>query len=115
MTLEEFLRNKADELHPTHHRTSLEYDVYREDVEPNYKEFLECNCSWLHKVGVLAFIDGNKWDFCRLFIGCTDACDNNNFIGELTFDDGENMDLGRLLSRIVKTMIKIDDIFEEDA
>ncbi len=108
--LERFIRAKAKELRP--HRTTLEYEVYKEDVEPNYKEFLERDCSYLHKVGVLASIDGNKFDFCTLFIGVTDAYDDCQFIGQLHFNDGENMDLARLLTRMVRTIKETADIFE---
>ena len=110
--LKTFLEEKAKELRPN--RTTLEYEVYKEDVEPSYKQYLEKDCSYLHKVGVLALIDGNKFDFCTLFIGVTDAYDDNQFIGKLNFNDGENMDLARLLARMVKTIKKTADIFEED-
>lgn len=109
--LEMFLREKAKELHPM--RTTMEYEVYKEDVEPNYQRFIEKDCSWLHKVGVLALIDGNKFDFCTLFIGVTDAHDECQFIGKLDFSQGENMDLARLLTRMVRTIKETADIFEE--
>jgi len=109
--LEKLLRRKAKELNPR--RTTLEYEVYKEDVEPDYQKHLEKDCSWLHKVGVLALIDGNKLDFCTLFIGVTDAYDECQFIGKLDFNGGENMDLARLLARMVKTIKETHSIFEE--
>ncbi len=110
--LKKFLEEKAKELNPR--RTTLEYEVYREDVEPNYQQAIEKECSWLHKVGVLALIDGNKWDFCTLFIGVVDQDDECQFIGKLYFSDGENMDVARLLARMVRVIKEVDSIFWED-
>ncbi len=110
--LKKFLEDKARKLNPV--RTTLEYEVYKEDVEPNYQKFIECDCSWIHKVGVLALIDGNKFDFCTLFIGVIDQHGEYQFIGKLNFYEGENMDLARLLARTVKVIKEVDSIFEED-
>ena len=110
--LKEFLQAKAKELNPL--RTSLEYETYKEDVETNYRQFIEKDCSWLYKVGVLALIDGNKWDFCTLFIGVVDQHAACQFLGKLDFSDGENMDVARLLARMVKVIKEVDSIFEED-
>lgn len=110
--LEEFLKNKAQELHSN--RTIMEYEVYKEDEEAHYKDNLEWDCSWLHHVGVLALIDGNKFDFCRLYIGIVDQDDECQFIGCLYFSDGENMDLDRLLRRAVNQIKECHSIFTEE-
>lgn len=113
--LELFLREKADELAP------LDSDYpdcrsYQENVNDDAltDAWLENRTPFIWKVGVLAQWDSNKCDWMRVFIGHEREPGNREFIGMLHYQDGENDDIGRSLSRAVELAGWIHPAMEND-
>ena len=112
--LEAMLRDMADKIapldpdYPDHRRFML-------DENPDAitgDKWLENGTSWVWRVGVLAQWDSNKCDYARLFIGHERGPDQHEFIGVLYWQDGENDDIGRCLSRALQVASDIHPVFD---
>lgn len=130
MTLEQFLRDQADRLHPIDEEwpDSREYvedvnddahhsarPVWCESTRSMEDAWLANNTSYIWKVGVLAQWDSNKCDWAYLFIGHEREPGRHHFIGCLHWEGGENDDIGRSLPRYVAlAQLLRHPVFHED-
>lgn len=94
---------------------------YAEHVNPDAikgEDWLTNGTSYIWKVGVYGVVDGNKADWCSLYIGHQRSkTDAPEFIGRLFWHDGENDDVGRCLFRYLEAIngdFKMHAVFQDD-
>lgn len=106
--MKDFLLGKAK-------KDSRVIERYQQDIEPRYREYLKHDVSWIYKVSVLALIDANKCDFVTVHFGLQ-RHENAQlvYLGYLDFPDGENMDIGRVLVRLMDCLVAADPIFSAE-
>lgn len=107
--MKEFLIKKAEE-----NGEELENDFinpivkYGEDVCDDYvveRDACDDEKSYIYKIGCLAVIDGNKSDWVNFYLAYQREEDSEpEFIGKLSFPDGENTDIIPTIKRIKKVM-----------
>ena len=118
MNMETFLLNQADSIVKKHETLCGCIVSYRENVNPyaiDGDKWLETNTSFIWKVGVLSVADGNKRDWCLLFMAQQRSPEHEfEFIGKLEWSDGENDDPGRCLRRMVKCSSQADILYEDN-
>lgn len=89
---------------------------YLEDTNKDVIDgtWLENRTSFIYKVGVSIAIDANKSDWVYLAIGVQRQNENssNQLIGTLSFPNGENGDIGRVVQRAVKLMRYATPLFD---
>lgn len=90
---------------------------YQEDTNPdaiNGDDWLKKRTSYIWKVAVLAVTDGNKCDYADVFIGHQrDPKREPEIIGQLSWGEGENDDIGRCLRRYLKLLDICHPVFED--
>lgn len=109
--MEEFLLQKVKELCPES-IASDEYwsnkKEYSEDICDDYNVEIHYDSdekSYIYGIGCLAIIDGNKSDWVDFYLAYKRDKDSEpEFIGKLSFPDGENTDIKTTINRIKKTM-----------
>jgi hypothetical protein len=78
-------------------------------------EWLQRQTSYIWRVGVLAFWDANKCDWCGLVIGQRRSPQHQpEFKGLMYWDDGENDDPARVVRRAMDAAADLHPVFNAD-
>ena len=116
MSLRAALEAKAAELWPLDPEYP-DFRRYQEDTNPaaiDGERWLDEGSSYIWRVGVLAQIDSNKCDHVRVVIGHEREPGQIQIIGQLSWDGGENDDIGRCLDRARRILADLHPVFEDD-
>ncbi len=84
---------------------------YHEEICDDYNVEIHYDSeehSYIYRIAVMSIIDGNKSDWADFYVGIQRSKDDNfgnyQFIGKMSFMDGENTDIERSIDRIRNCM-----------
>lgn len=92
---------------------------YSEDINPDAvsgsEQWLKNRTSFIWKTAVLTLIDANKCDWVYVAYGTQrDEKAAPLFVGVVYFDEGENDDIGRVMERFNKLLLRHHPVFDPE-
>lgn len=89
--------------------------TYHEDVNPDALDgdkWIENETSPIWKIGVIVLADSNKLDWASVFIAYEHEPGQQDFIGMLKWDGGENDFIGSSMKRAYELMKQRESVFQ---